>query len=184
MNQPVMLGVYKSWTWIGIPLILASGFALWILISGLIALTKGSFMFRVPLRERQEIEFSEPGRVALNMEGKRFTTRFASLNFELYGLGGQRIPDRPSLMRKRTSGISDVRVELLTFEIPSPGRYVLVTTGLRQTGTEQGSEAVAFMRPNTAKTVAYIVGIVLSSCILIGSLVILILRLNRVGLSG
>jgi hypothetical protein len=184
MNQPVLMGVYKSWIWIGIPLILASGVALWMLIPGVIALTKGSSLFRVPLREKQEIEFIEAGRVTLNMEGRRFTNRFAGVNFELYGAGGRRIPDSPSLLRKRSSGITDVRMELLSYDIPDPGRYLLVMTGLGSDEPDGGSEAIVFMKPHTAKTVAYAAGIAVASCIFIASMVILIMRLNKVGMGA
>lgn len=184
MNQPVLLGIYKSWTWIGIPLILVSGAVLFFLISGVIALTKGAVLFRVPLKERQEVEFSQSGTVALSMETKRFSTAFAGVNFELHGAGGQRIPGRTSLMRKRSSGVSDVRMELLSFDIPAPGRYLLVASGLAPDAPDRGSDAVVFTRPHTAKTVAFAAGIALASCVFIASLVILILRLNKVGLTG
>lgn len=67
MNQGIWLAIYRHWMWIGAPLALASAFALWILITGVISQTKRSRLFNVPLVPRQEIGFDEAGLVALAM---------------------------------------------------------------------------------------------------------------------
>lgn len=184
MNQSIWLAIYRHWMWTGVPLALASAFALWILITGVISLTKRSRLFNVPLVPRQEIGFEEAGRVALAMEGPRFTTRFAGVKFELQEMDGQRLPGRPSLLRTRTMGVSTVTMELMTFDIPRPGRYSLIIGGLDEPRTSDPAHRVVFLRPHMERTVAYIVGIVLSAAVFITSLVFAGLRLMRIGLEG
>ncbi len=181
MKQSAFMSIYEHWIWIGVPLMLAAALGLWMTITGVMSLTRLSKLSSVPLVAKQEVGFDEAGQVALSMEGPRFTTRFAGAGFEMYGLDGQRVPSRPSLMRKRTMGVSTITMELLTFDIPRPGRYHLVVTGLVQPSPSDPAHSVVFMRPHTARTVAYVVGIVLSACVFIASLVFVIMRLNRVG---
>jgi len=184
MKQGAYMSVYRYWIWIGIPLMLAAAAALWILITGVISLTKRALLFKVPLVAKQEIGFEESGRIALSMEGPRFTTRFAGVNFQLRELDGQSVPSRPSLMRTRTMGTSTITMELMTFDIPRPGRYVLLISGLDEPSVWEPAHAVVFMRPHMGQTVAYIVGIVMAACVFIASLVFVIMRLARVGLDG
>lgn len=81
-------------------------------------------------------------------------------------------------------GTSTITMELMTFDIPRPGRYVLLIGGLDQPSIWEPAHGVVFLRPHLEKTIAYIVGIVLSAGLFIASLVLVIMRLMRVGLDG
>ncbi len=177
MNQSVYMSIYKYWIWIGVPLMLAAAFALWMLITGVMATVKKAHLFKVPLLERQEVRFDESGRVILSMEGPRFSTRFGRLNFELRELSGEVVESSPALFRATTSGISTARMELLKFDIPRPGPYVLIMTGLGPPQERDAKHAVVFMRPHLGKSVAYVLGIVLASGVFITSLVFFLGRL-------
>ncbi|TCJ11600.1 hypothetical protein EZJ19_15105 [Parasulfuritortus cantonensis] len=184
MSQSVFTTVYRYWNWIGIPVLLVAAVVLWLTITDLIAVVKRSYLFSVPLASRQDIQFAEPGRVTLSMEGPRFTTRFGNANFELRDAAGVVVAGRPSLMRLRSSGMTTVRMELLSFDIPRPGRYTLDITGLGEPREGDDKHAVVFQRPALAPIIIHVVGIVLSAGLFITSLVFFILRLNEAGWSS
>lgn len=176
MSESVFESIYRHWTWIGIPVMVVALAALVVLIVGVIATVKKAHLFKVPLSERQEVRFTEAGRVVLSIEGPRFSTRFARVNFELSGLAGEPVESRSALFRARTSGVSTARMELIVYEIPMPGPYVLTMTGLGATQENDARHAVVFMRPHLKQSVAYVLGMLLASIIFITSLVFFLLR--------
>jgi len=175
--------LYEFWIWIGIPVMALATGSVWKFVTGAMAAVKSAHLFRVPLAERQEVEFSESGPVALSMEGKRFTTRFAGIDFELWSRDGVRLEGRRSLLRFRTTGANRVRMELLRFDIPRPGKYLLIASGVNDPSPWDEAQAVVFMRPHTRAVVAYILGIVLAAAVFIASFVLLILRSAGAGLA-
>lgn len=181
-KEQSLTGLYESWNWIGILMMVMSAGCVWKFVTGAMAAVKSAHLFRVPLAGRQEVEFSDSGPVALSMEGKRFTTRFAGVDFKLWGRDGVRIEGRRSLLRFRTTGVNRVRMELLRFDIPCPGRYVLMASGLDDSSPWDKAHFVVFMRPHTRAVVAYILGIVLAAALFVTSLVLLLLRSAGAGL--
>lgn len=181
MNESLFVTLYKYWTWIAIPVMAMTLAALVLLILGVVATVKKAHLFKVPLAERQEVEFVEAARVVLSIEGPRFSTRFARVNFELKGINGDPVESRRALFRAVTLGISTARMELLKFDIPRPGRYVLTTTGLGAARESDARHAVVFMRPHLKQSLVYVLGIVLTSFIFISSLVFFLLRLLEAG---
>ena len=181
MSQSFWAGVYRSWTWLGVAVMVMALAGLGTLIAGVVALMRKAQLFSVPLAERQEIQFTEAGRVVLSMEGPLLTTRFARINFELRGIDGDKIEGRRAWFRARSSGFSKTRMELLRYDIPRPGRYVLSMTGLGAPQERDVKHAVLFARPHLAQSIAYVLGIVLSSGVFIGSLVFFLLRLREPG---
>jgi hypothetical protein len=181
MSQTAWAGVYRNWTWMGVPVMLIALAALALLIAGVTSLIKKAQMFRVPLADNQEVHFTRIGRVVLCAEGPRGTTRFVNVNFELTGMDGERIEGRRVWFSTRTSAISKVRMELLSYNIPYPGRYVLHMTGLGAPQEKDASHAVVFAEPHLGQTVAYILGIVLVSGVFITSLVFFLMRLLEKG---
>lgn len=179
--MPLWSSLYRHWTFIAIPVMLTAMAALISLILSLIATVRHSLILRVPLAPRQEIEFAEAGTVVLNMEAPRFSTRFAHLEFELTGIGGDTFPGHRRWARSRTSGISLVRVALLSYDIPRPGRFVLRIGGIDAQRPGDERHSIVFTRPNGLKTVAFILGIILSAGLLITSLVFFVLRLQDSG---
>jgi hypothetical protein len=181
MGQSFWENVYQSWTWLGVPAMVLGLAALGTLIAGVVALMKEAQLFRVPLLERQEVQFAETGRVVLSMEGPHLSRRFAQVDFELRGLDGEKVEGRMALFHARSSGFSKARMELLKYDIPRPGRYVLRMTGLGEPQERDAKHAVLFARPHLAQSIAYVVGIVLASGVFIVSLVFFLIRLNDTG---
>ncbi len=179
MTQSTFAIVYEYWVWAGIPVMVAALAALVFLIRGVVATLRKAHLFSVPVAEAQEVQFAEAERVVLSVEGPRFTSRFARAGFELKGVNGDPVEGRRAWFRARTSGISTARIELLKYDIPRPGRYVLRMTGLGPAQDADAGHAVVFMRPHLKQTVAYVLGIVLASGVLITSLVFFVLRLRE-----
>lgn len=184
MSQSFWTGVYRHWFWIGSPLVVAALAALGMLIPGLMAMLKRGQLFRVPLAESQQVEFAGAGPVALSIEGPRGTTRFANVNFELRAVDGEAVAGESVWFRAQSSGMSTAKTELLRFEIPKAGKYVLVMKGLGSAQPGDAGHAVVFSRPQTVPMVAFIVGIILAAGVLIASAVFLVLRAARPGLAG
>jgi hypothetical protein len=148
------------------------------MILGVLATVKKAHLFEVPLSEWQEVQFAAAERVVLSIEGPRLTTRFAHINFQLTGVNGDPVAGRRTLFRARTSGISTARMELLEYDVPRPGRYVLHMAGLGAPQERDARHAVVFMRPHLIQSLAYVLGIVLASMLFIVSLVFFMLRLS------
>jgi len=171
--------IYKHWLWIGVPLMLLTAAALGYLIPGLIATVRKAQLFRVPLVARQTVQFDEAGTVALNIEGRQLTTAFAKLSFDLSDETGVALESRNVWLRTRSSGVTQTRLEILKYDIPRPGKYVLGVNGLDAPQAGDSRNAIVFTRPMGFRLPAYIVGIVLSACVFIASLVFVILRLRE-----
>jgi hypothetical protein len=135
----------------------------------------------VSLLDQQDIEFAEAGRVVLCIEGPRFTRRFAHLHYELSAYDGTRLRGRTIWFRLLTSGVSKVRLELKSYQIPQPGRYRLWIQGLGTGWTADAKHRIVFMRPHLARSIGYIIGILLAGGLLIGSIVLFFLRLTLNG---
>ena len=177
MSQSFWQGLYRSWIWLGVPVIVIALAALGTLIAGVVGLVKKSTLSRMPLAERQEVQFAEAGRVVLIMEGPHLSRRFAQISFELNGIDGERIEGRRALFHARSSGISKARMELLKYDIPRPGRYMLRMTGLGAPQANDVNHEILFASPHLARSVGYVLGIILASGVLITSLVFFLLRL-------
>lgn len=167
--------------WLTAPLLFLSVVLLVVCILGVVRLVKRSHILSVPVVGEQTIEFFGSGPVVLCLEGPRFTTKFAWLKYRLAGADGVEVPGRRAWFRARTSGVSTVRMELRRYTIPEPGQYVLYVDGLKEgedaSGEEDTSHHLVFMRPHLARMVGYIVGITLSGCAFISSLVFSLLKL-------
>jgi len=177
MNQSFWQSLYRVWIWLGVPVMVIALTALGMAIAGVVGLVKRSTLLRVPLAERQEVRFAEAGRVVLIMEGPHLSSRFRRVDFELSGIDGDKIEGQRALFRARSSGISKARMELLKYDIPRPGRYILRMTGLGAPQANDVNHAILFARPHLAQSVGYVLGIILASGIFIVSLVFFLLRL-------
>jgi hypothetical protein len=181
MTQSFFQGVYRNWIWIGAPLILISAAALGLLIAGTVRLVRKAQLFRVPLAERQEVGFAQAERVVLSMEGPRFSTRFRNLAYDLRAGDGARVAGRPVLFRAQTTAVSTARMEIMTYDIPRPGRYLLLIQGLGAPQADDARHAIVFGRPHLGRLVAHILGMILSASVFIVSLVFFLLRLLEAG---
>jgi hypothetical protein len=182
LSASVSAAIYKHWIWLGVPVILAALVGLILLIRGVIVLMRESQIARMPLAESLEITFPEAGAVVLSTESPRFSRLFAHAAFELNGMNGERVPGHTTLFRMRSSKVSTVTMELMNYEIPRPGRYVLRIGGIQGPLENVTNHFVSFARPHRMQTIAFILGIVFTSCVFIASLVFFLMRL--VGVQG
>lgn len=168
--------IYRNGLWISVPVFVLSAALLIFFILSVIRGMKQAHLLRVPLQEEQEVEFAEAGPVVLCTQGPQLSLRFAKLEYELTG-DGIPVEAKKNLLPKRTTGISWVRLELQTYDIPRPGRYLLRVRGLEAERITDPEHWVLFMRPHFGKNVLHVIGIVLSGLLFIGSIVLFFLRL-------
>lgn len=146
-------------------------------ITSVVRLIDSARIFSVPLIERQLIEFPDAREVILCGEGPRFTRRFAKLDFRLKMEDGTPIDGRTIWIHSLTSGISKVRIDLKSFQIPRAGRYWLEVEGLGETPESDEEHRVVFIKPYLFQTIGYIIGIIFSVFLFIGSVVLFFLNL-------
>src|SRR5512143_4040012 len=121
--------VYRNGLWISVPLLVFSAALLAFFILNVIRVVRLAHLLSVPLLEQQEIEFAKEGRVVLCTQGPLLSFRFAKLDYELTG-DGIPIEGRTTWFHSRTSGFSWVRMEVKSYRVPRPGRYILRIKGL------------------------------------------------------
>jgi hypothetical protein len=150
-------------------------------IKGLLHTISASRLCAVPLRDRQEIHFPEAGKVVLAIEGPLLSRRFAKLGYALIGPDGIEVPGRRPLLRMRTTGLTTATLELKFFNLAHPGPHLFVISGLGGAQPNDGAHQMVFSRPHRRQLLLFVLGIVLSSVGLIGSLVLFLIRLLVVG---
>jgi len=175
-NMNFLSYVYRNGLWIAVPLFVISAALLCFFILGVIRAVKQSHLLRVPLLEQQEVEFVEAGRVVLCTQGPLLSFRFSKLGYELTG-DGVPVESRTAWFPAKTTGFSWVRMEVKSYRIPRPGRYILRIKGLEPGSTPDSEHQIVFMRPHLARSIGYVIGIVLTSLFFIGSIVLFFGRL-------
>jgi len=169
--------IYESGLWISVPVFLLSVGLLIFFIVRVIRLVGKAPIISAPLIEKQEIEFAGSGRVDLCIEGPMLTPLFSRLKYELITASGTQAKSHIVLFRTRTAGFQWVRLKMRTFDIPSPGRYVFQIHGLAKDWTPDTKHRIVFTRPHTALAMCYIIGIVFSAILNIGSIVLSLMHL-------
>ncbi len=169
--------IYRNGIWISIPLFFLAVVLLAHFILNVMKVVRQARMFSVPLLGEQEIQFTEEGRVVLCTQGPLLSFRFAKLRYELTGENGMPVESRTTWFHSRTSGLTWVRMEVKSYRIPMPGHYILRIKGLEPGSTPDADHQIVFMRPHLAKSIAYVIGIVLSGSLSVGSIVLFFLRL-------
>ena len=172
----ILAYIYGNGLWISVPLFILSAALLAYFSLNVIRVVKQAHLRSVPLLEQQEIEFSEEGRVVLCTQGPLLSFRFANLDYELTG-DGIPIEGRTTWFHSKTSGFSWVRMEVKSYRIPRPGRYILRIKGVEPGSAVDSEHQIVFMKPHLAHSIAYVIGIVLASSLFIGSIVLFSLRL-------
>ena len=168
--------IYRNGLWISIPLFIIAAASLVYLIRDVIKVMKQAHLISVPLVETQVVDFTEAGRVVLCMEGPILSRRFANLEYGLTGPDGRVVRSRPVLFRSSTSGFSKAIMELRVYEIAQPGRHVFEIRGLGDEKTSDAEHRMVFTLPHLARSMAYVIGIVFSAMLTIGSLVLFLMR--------
>ncbi len=153
-------------------------------IKGALRTISASRLCAVPLCDRQEIHFPEAGKVVLAMEGPLLSRRFAKLDYTLIGPDGADVSGRRVLIRLRTTGLSSATMDLKVFDLARPGPHLFLISGLGGALPDDAAHHMIFSRPHRRRLLLVVLGIVLSSACLIGSLVLLLLRLLGIGEGG
>lgn len=161
--------------WLLLPLIIIGLALLIFFIWNLVGLGKKNTLFSIGLKEEQPVEFSEAGRVLLCVEGPMFTRHFAKLRYELTDSSGAKVQGRNSLLRTGSSGFTRARLEIMSFNIPAPGKYSLRIHGVEGEEPADSPYRIVFMKPYFVQVVANILGILLASALMITSLVFFLL---------
>lgn len=169
--------LYKYGIWISVPVFILSVLLLVRCVTGVIKAEKETRLVSLPLLDRQEIDFALEGSVVLCMEGPILSRRFANLEYELTGPDGRVVRSRPVLFRSSTSGFSKAIMELRVYEIAQPGRHVFEIRGLGDERPSDAEHRMVFTLPHLARSMAYVLGIVFSAALSIGSLVLFLMRL-------
>jgi hypothetical protein len=167
--------IYRNGLWISVPLFVISAVLLGFFILSVIRVVRQAHLLSVPLLEQQEIEFANEGRVVLCTQGPLLSFRFSKLDYELTG-DGVPIEGRTAWVPAKTTGFSWVRMEVKSYRIPRPGRYILRIKGLEPGSTADSEHQIVFMRPHLARSIGYVIGIVLAGLLFIGSIVLFFLR--------
>lgn len=158
--------------WISATGCVAGALLLGLCLGGLLRVIRKSLLYRLPLEDRQEMEFSETGKVVLCLHGPVLSGRFAQLEFDIVGPFGTPVVSRKALMRMRTTGLSATTMEWQVFDIRETGRHVLRIHGLgRQTGPDLQHQVV-IKRATFTVTLGLVIGIVLAGILLVASIVL------------
>lgn len=168
--------IYRNGLWISVPLFIISVTLLVYFILSVIRVVRQAHLLSVPVIEQQEIEFTEAGRVILCTQGPLLSFRFAKLDYELIG-GGIPIEGRTTWFHAKTSSFSWVRMEVKSYRIPMSGRYLLRIKGLEPGSIVDSKHQIVFMRPHLIHSIMCVIGIVLTSLLFIGSIVLFFGRL-------
>ncbi|HPO14210.1 MAG TPA: hypothetical protein PLI09_12265 [Candidatus Hydrogenedentes bacterium] len=168
--------LYKNGLWLAPPVFFLAIVLLPLVIFSLVRMMKKAELVRLPLVEQQEVEFNEAGTVVLWGEGPQLTTRFAWLKYRLTDRTGASVPGRITLPVK-SSGFTRVKRTMRLFHIPQPGKYLLYVDRLGEADPRNAKCQLVFTKPFFGKVVLHILGILASSFLLIGSLVLFLLRL-------
>jgi len=176
--------IYRNGLWISLPLFIVSAALLCFFILGVIRGVRQAHLLSVPLLDQQGIHFAEEGRVVLCTQGPLLSIRFAKLDYELTGDNGMPVEGRTTWFHSKTSGFSWVRMEVKSYRIPMPGRYVLRIKGFEPGTAPDDDHRIVFTRPHLARSIGYVIGIVLAGMLFIGSIVLFFLRLLSKGGPG
>jgi hypothetical protein len=172
--------VYRYGIWISIPAFIVFVVLLILSISGVVRTMRQARLFSVPLVAQQEVEFTQAGSVVLAMEGPFLSRRFAKLEYELLGPDGMTVESRPAFFRARSSSFTKAKMELRVYRVVTPGRYVFQIINLEGERPSDVEHRMVFTRPHLGRSMAYVIGIVFTAMLTIGSIVLFFLRLAGV----
>lgn len=171
----VWINIYRNGLWLAPPVFFVGLILLALAIVGVLAAIRKSVIARLPLVERQEVEFPEGGKVVLCMEGPLLSRRFRGLRYSLTDMAGAATYSR-RVLPVSSSGISRGRRTLRLFSIPRPGAYILQVERLGSVQADDGQHEFVFTRPYFSKVMMCILGITGSSALVVCSLVLFVLR--------
>lgn len=177
MNASILTALYRNGLWISAPLFVVAAVLLGYFIVNVVRLEGRSQIISLPLAEQQNVAFGEAGAVVLHIQGPRFTTRFASLTWELSAEDGTPVTSRNLWLRPAASHVSTARLGIRVYEIPRPGNYVFRIHGLKDKPGFYDKCEIIFTRWHRARSIGNVIGIVFSAILLIGSAALFVVRL-------
>jgi len=169
--------IYRNGVWISIPVLVIAVVMLVFFIKSVIRMKAEKTIMSIPAVEQQDVEFTEAGNVVLCIEGPLLTTRFGGVKYELIASDGSPVKGHVTLFHSRSSSFTKIRMEMKSFELPYPGRYTIKLINFGPPKPKDGEHRIVFMKPNLAQAVGYILGIVFSGILFIGSIVLFLMCL-------
>lgn len=170
---------YKHGLWLSWPFFIFGVGLLCFYIVSAVRLGARYRLHTLPLAAEQTVEFDQPGNVVLWVESPLLTSRAAGLSYTLTAGDGSAVEGHRVVARQRSSSFTRVRFADHVFTIPRPGRYLLRTQGLGAPQPADEDHKLVFMRPHFPQVIGCVLGIILGSFLLIGSLVNFFLRLSQ-----
>lgn len=172
----ILLAIYRNAVWLAPPALCLAVVLLGWSIFNIVMLVRKSVIARLPLAEVQEVDFTQAGDVILCMEGPLLSSRFKGLGYRMTDGAGNPLRGR-GVIPVSSSSFSRGRRTLWRFEIPQAGRYLFHVERLGEPRPNDTDHEFLFTRPHFAKVVAYVLAIIFSAHLFIGSIVIFALRL-------
>lgn len=142
----------------------------------LLGVVRASVIVRLPAVPEQDVTFAQAGPTVLCIETTHFGSAFSGVQFAMRDATGRNVASSPILFRAKVSGFTRVRLSVRSFEIPLPGHYRLIATGIAPE-RDMSQAALVFTRPFAGAMVRWILGIVLGGVGLIGGTVLTALRI-------
>jgi hypothetical protein len=173
----VLSFIYRHGVWVSIPAFIVFAVLLILCIAGVVRTMRQARLFNVPLLDRQEVEFTEAGKVVLAMEGPFLSRRFVGLGYELIGPDGMMVESRPALFRARSSSFTKAKMELRVYYIVTPGRHVFQIKNLEGEKPSDAEHLMVFTRPHLCRSIAYVIGIIFTAMSTVGSIVLFFIGL-------
>lgn len=137
-------------------------------VRSLVRVLRYSVVAALPICPEQPLQLPGAGSYDLYVEGLRFTTDFARIEFAL--LDPRRVPVRlrPAIFRTLVSGARRIRLRLRSFEATAAGRYTLQLSGIQPDQDPENRIVVA--RSITQQMVLHILAIVVLGSLAMGAL--------------
>lgn len=132
----------------------------------------------LPLKSSQSVRFEKSGKYLLFVEAPRFSN-ISHLKFRLEEEGtGEEILLRFSLFRIKSSGLTDVKLELRNFRVPRLGTYRLEIAGIESLKASDEVRVIV-SEPYGLGLILRIVAIIMAGIVFVGSSVLLLIRLEN-----
>lgn len=149
--------------------VLLGAAVLYFCIRRIFALLRDSELACLPAAESGEVTFNQPGTVVLHVDQPRLNMAMWRARYTLRDTTtGTDVPTSPVLFRTTVSGFKTVRLSVRYFEVQHAGRYRLLVEGINA-ASDASRVQLIFTRPFAAKLMLSILGILVGSACLIGS---------------
>jgi hypothetical protein len=136
---------------------------------------RSSLEATVSLSDKMQISLAGAGKKTLYIQGPR-GVNLARLKFSMKSSGGIEVALKKILVPVTISGLSSVQISFAEFECPGRGNFILEAQGIPDT---KKSLNVQIRQKNTFALLGWILAIVFSSLITIGSVVVSLIALRH-----